>query len=350
MPNLQLMQMPPLPAAAAVAIFYRQLVAAGLPLAALIGIAVAVARKCGWRPRRDPLHDRRLLVLGLGALWSLDGLLQMQPLMVTRFLSGVVAPLLQGEPVPLAAAIRVGIQVWGLDPIAWNVVASLVQLLIGAALLVGSLGALRRAALWTSAVWGLAVWLVGEAMGGLFVGGGWLSGAPGAVLIYVAGAAAALLPDAAWRSGRVHRFVPVGMSALLILNALLQAWPPAGFWAPGTLAGLVSSMGQMAQPALLAAPVDALAAAIPAAPALWNLGIVTVLGVLGVAWLVRPDSRLLLIATTAWIALTWYFGQEFGVLGGMGTDPNIGAVLLLWLGVYARGAETVAIEPVAEAS
>lgn len=342
------MQMPPLPAT--LAAFYRQLIIVGLVLGVLIDIGVLVARRYGWQPRRDPLHDRRLLVLGLGALWSLDGLLQMQPLMATHFLGGVVGPLLRGEPAPLAAAMRVGVQIWGVNPISWNVAASFLQLLIGLALLAGGLGGLRRTALWTSMLWGLGVWTAGEAMGGVFVGGGWLTGAPGAVLLYVAGAAAALLPDAPWRDGRLRRAAAAGMGGILLLNALLQAWPAAGFWAPGTLASFVSSMGQMAQPAVLAAPVNALAAAIPAAPALWNLGIVVVLAVLGAGWLLRPGGRILLVATTAWIALTWYFGQEFGVLGGMGTDPNIGAVLLLWLGVYARGAEAVAAEPVGGAT
>ena len=33
---------------------------------------------------------------------------------------------------------------------------------------------------------------------------------------------------------------------------------------------------------------------------------------------------------------TWWFGQDFGVLGGMGTDPNSGVVVLLVLGTYAQ--------------
>ena len=333
-----MMQMPRLPATApaAVTVFYAQLILVAAALAVLVESGVLIARLRGWRPRPDPFPDRRLLVLGLGALWTLDGLLQMQPQMVTHFLSGVVAPLLQGEPAPLGALIRIGVQIWSVDPATANVMACCVQLLIGLALLAGNVGALRRAALWASIAWGLIVWVVGEAMGGMFVGGGWLTGAPGAALLYVAAAIVALQPDRFWQAGRLRWLAPVGLGAVLLLDAFLQAWPAAGFWAPGTLAGFASSMGQMPQPAVLAAPVKAWAAVIPAAPTLWNLGIVAVLTVLGLGWWVRPGSRPLLIATAAWVALAWYFGQEFGVLGGMGTDPNIGAALLLWLGLYGH--------------
>ncbi|HVB08924.1 MAG TPA: hypothetical protein VNM16_00990 [Bacillota bacterium] len=341
MPNLAQMQMPPLPPAVAVAIFYRQLVVTGLVLAVLVALAYRFWPR---RPseRAPVISERALLIRGLGVLWALDGLLQTQPLMVTRFLSGVVAPLMAGEPGPLADLLRFGVQVWGINPISANVFATFIQLGIGLALLLGRDGQLRRTALWTSIAWGLIVWIFGEAMGGIFVGGGWLSGAPGSVLIYVIAAGAALLPAKAWQSGFLHRAAGRVIAAVLLLNALLQAWPAAGFWQSDALSGFVTGMSQMPQPAPLALPVAAFGAALQANPSLWNAALVVVLAVLGVAWLVRPGSRVLWLLTALWVALAWYFGQEFGVLGGMGTDPNTGAIMLLTLGVFVRGAEAVA--------
>jgi len=123
MPNLAQMQMPPLPPAVAVAIFYRQLVVTGLVLAVLVALAYRFWPR---RPseRAPVISERALLIRGLGVLWALDGLLQTQPLMVTRFLSGVVAPLMAGEPGPLADLLRFGVQVWGINPISANVFAT----------------------------------------------------------------------------------------------------------------------------------------------------------------------------------------------------------------------------------
>jgi hypothetical protein len=39
---------------------------------------------------------------GLGLLWFLDGLLQMQLLMVTRFIGEFLVPLLSGQPIVVA--------------------------------------------------------------------------------------------------------------------------------------------------------------------------------------------------------------------------------------------------------
>lgn len=352
MPHLAKMQMPPLPAAVAVAIFYRQVLEVGLVLAATLVALVVVLVIAG--RLRSPLSrpassvrspsvrpERAWLAAGLGSLWVLDGLLQLQPLMVTRFLSGVVAPLIGGEPGWLAAAMRFGVQLWGVDPISWNVLAAYLQVAVGLAILFGGEGRLRRAGLWLSIVWSLIVWVPGEAMGGVFVGGGWLSGAPGSVLFYLLSAGFLLLPAEVWNRGAWRRWFALGMGLLWLFDAGLQAWPAAGFWDPRTLSDFATSMGQMPQPAALAAPLLAWARALQSAPVVWNAGLVAVMAGLGAGWLLRPDSRLLWAATALWTLATWYFGQDFGVLGGMGTDPNSGAIVTLLLAVYARAAVAV---------
>ena len=53
--------------------------------------------------------------------------------------------------------------------------------------------------------WGLVVWVFGESFGGIFAPGlSWMTGAPGAVLIYVAAGVLIALPEQAWRSPRAR--------------------------------------------------------------------------------------------------------------------------------------------------
>ena len=106
--------------------------------------------------------------------------------------------------------------------------------------------------------WGLAVWVFGESFGGIFAPGlSWLTGAPGAVLLYAVAGALIALPEGAWRSPRLGRLLLAGLGLFFLGMALLQAWPGRGFWSgtvdgkPGTLAGMVQSMSGTAQPHFL---------------------------------------------------------------------------------------------------
>jgi hypothetical protein len=39
--------------------------------------------------------------------------------------------------------------------------------------------------------------------------------------------------------------------------------------------------------------------------------------------------------TMGWLGVLWWLGQDFGVLGGVGTDPNTAPVFALVLGAAA---------------
>ncbi len=351
MPLMPGMSMVSYPSALAVALFYR----ACLVAAVVIALGAFAAR--GWLARMARAEDdaspavapyRNTLALWLGALWTLDAILQAQPEMATRFIGGFLAPLLAGQPAPVADLIRVGMRLWGTSPIWFNVFAAFLQLLIGLAILLSRDGApLRRLALAASIAWGVAVWCMGEAFGSVFSAGGPLVGSPGSVFLYMAAAALLLLPRSHWEAGgRLWRWLPVGFAAFFALTTLLEALPAAGWWTASGLATYVGGMARMPQPALVAAPLAAWAASLARHPDAWNAAIVAAGLTLLLAWLVRPRSALTLWATVAWTLLVWYFGQDFGVLGGMGTDPNTGAILLvfavLWgerIGVFGHVAE-----------
>lgn len=134
---------------------------------------------------------RRGIQVSLGLLWTLDGLLQLQPAMLTaRFATEGIAPAGQGQPAFVSWPIQQAAHLIGHQPVLADLALALIQLAIGAGLLYPRTA---RRALAGSVVWALAVWYLGEGLGGLFGGGAsLLTGAPGAALVY------AVVSVAAW--------------------------------------------------------------------------------------------------------------------------------------------------------
>lgn len=178
---------------------------------------------------------RRALQVGLGALWLLDGALQLQPVMLTRrFALGVIAPAAIGQPAPLHVAITLPTRIILHDPVAFDALFAGVQILLGPGLLVRRTA---RAALGASVAWALGIWVLGEGLGGILVPGASIpDGAPGAAALYV------LLALGASPSSISYRALarPAVRRALASASTALPA--PLGHVARG-LAGAVASGG-----------------------------------------------------------------------------------------------------------
>lgn len=284
---------------------------------------------------------RQVLLRGLGVLWLLDALLQMQPGMFTMdMISNIMQPAATGEPGWLSALIGWSIRVVTphVVPFNWGVVV--LQFVIGILLLM-PWRQIVRIGLWLSVVWGLLVWLFGEGLGQLLTGTAtFLTGAPGSVLLYVAASALLLLPeDRWWPPGRGRRpdLATWTVALTLILGGLLQLSPV--FWTSLGLASPFGSGAMMPQPPWIRWTLSAVAGLVMKAPSAANLAIVVVLFGLGALLILRPFRRWVFWATFAWLAVTWWFGQDLGMLfSGMATDPNSAPMLavLLWAG-WASG-------------
>jgi hypothetical protein len=336
MPGMSVANYPP---ALAISLFYRAVLAVAIALGMILLLARPwLKRNLSAEAEADPFAQaavRNSLAYWLGGLWTLDGLLQLQPQMATRFIGRFLAPLLQGQPGWVRTIIEAGMHVWQLSPVWFNVGAVLVQLLIGLTLLFSREGApLRRAALYVSIGWGMVVWACGEAFGSLFSGGGPFVGSPGSVLLYVAAAVLLLLPARLWAEKRLWRGFAYGMAAFFFLMAFLAAWPPNGWWGSAA-ASWMYNMAHMPQPSVLAGPLAAFAQSYQAHPVGWNAAVVLSAVILGVLWAVRPRGAVVWF-TIAWTLFVWYLGQDFGVFGGMGTDPNTGGILLLYALLWRR--------------
>jgi cytochrome oxidase Cu insertion factor (SCO1/SenC/PrrC family) len=296
-------------------------------------------------PSAEPL-GRRVLRIGFGLLWLLDGILQAQPQMAGGLPSQVIEPTAQSSPGWVQSLVNAGGTVWSDHPIQLAAASVWVQAGIGLWLLVAVRGRWSRAAGLASVAWGLAVWIFGESFGGIFASGlSWLSGAPGAVLLYCVGGALIALPLAAWRTGRTGRLLLAGTGVFFIGMAVLQAWPGRGFWQgsvhgkPGSLAAMITQMTQLSQPHVLAAVVSAFGSFDTAHGFAVNLFVVIALAALGAGLLIpRPAvTRAAVIAASVLCLAVWVLIQDLGFLGGLGTDPNsmIPTIILLAAGYLA---------------
>ena len=167
--------------------------------------------------------SRRHIQITLGVLWLLDGALQFQPFMYRQqFVTSVLAPNATGQPALIGRSIAWAVGLVSHHLIVANTAFAVIQVLIGAGLLVRPA---VRPALVASLVWGLAVWWVGEGFGLLLTGhASPATGAPGAVLLYVV--IAALAWPAARADGPGDNESPIKALPAKVAWALL--WCGAG--------------------------------------------------------------------------------------------------------------------------
>jgi cytochrome oxidase Cu insertion factor (SCO1/SenC/PrrC family) len=308
---------------------------------------------------------RQVLRIGFGTIWLLDGILQAQPKMAIGLPSQVIEPIAASSPHWVQAVVNWAGTAWSFHPLQAGASAVWIQVGIGIWLMAASRGPLSRLAGLVSIGWGLVVWVFGESFGGIFAPGlTWLFGAPGAVLIYAVAGALIALPDRAWHSRRLGQAVLGGLGLFLLGMAVLQAWPGRGFWQgtvhgqPSTLAKMTSSMAPTPQPHVLSSWITAFTGFDEAHGFAVNLLVVAALAVTGAAFL-SGRRRLIgpVLAGFVVICLAdWVLVEDFGFLGGLGTDPNsMLPFVLLAVGGYLALAsasapdQAAAVEPAATA-
>jgi cytochrome oxidase Cu insertion factor (SCO1/SenC/PrrC family) len=301
---------------------------------------------------------RRVLRIGFGLLWLFDGILQGQPKMPGGLPSQVIEPAAQASPRWVQDVVNAGGTIWSDHPITVAAASVWIQVGIGLWLLAAPRGRWSRAAGLASVAWGLAVWALGESFGGIFAPGlSWLTGAPGAVLLYCVAGALIALPPRAWGTARTGRLLLAGAGVFFVGMAVLQAWPGRGFWQgsvhgqPGTLAGMIDGMAQTSEPHVLSAMVSAFGAFDTAHGFAVNLFVVIALAATGAAMLSgqRRLIRAALVAAAVLCLADWVLVQDFSFLGGLGTDPNsmIPTLLLLAGGYLALTPVPAAEQPAA---
>jgi cytochrome oxidase Cu insertion factor (SCO1/SenC/PrrC family) len=297
----------------------------------------------GDRSRSREPRARMLLRVGFGLIWILDGILQAQPKMAGGLASQVIEPTAAASTSWVQHLVNWGGTIWSYHPIQAGAASVWIQVGIGLWLLVAAHGPWSRLAGLASVAWGLVVWVFGESFGGIFAPGlSWLTGAPGAVLIYVVAGALIALPEDAWRSPRLGRLLLGGIGVFFIGMAVLQAWPGRGYWKgvingqPGTLAGMVQQMSGTSQPHFLSALLADFGSFSASNGFAVNLVVVIALAAMGAIFL---TGRPRLVRYAVWFGIVfcladWVLVQDFGFLGGLGTDPNS---MVPWILLFSAG-------------
>jgi cytochrome oxidase Cu insertion factor (SCO1/SenC/PrrC family) len=276
---------------------------------------------------------RRFLRIAFGILWAFDGLLQVQGSMPEGVPGGVLTPAASSSPGWVQHLVNVGVTIWSDHPVSAAAATLWIQVGIGLFLLVAPRGYWSRSAGAVSAGWGLVVWVFGEAFGGVFApGSSWLLGTPGAALFYVVAGVLVALPDSRWETPNLGKVLLRGSGVFFLGMGILQAWPGRGFWSgqarptatPGTLTAVVQQMARISQPSVLSSWVRSFGSFDAAHGWAVNLASVVLLSAIGVA-LLSGRKRLVRLGVTGGVALCladWVLVQDFGFLGGVGTDPN----------------------------
>ena len=279
---------------------------------------------------------RRLLRISFGLLWLFDGILQTQSSMPLGLTGGVITPAASSSPGWVQHLVNTGVTIWNDHPVSAAASTVWIQVGIGCFLLVAPRGRWSRTAGLVSAGWGLVVWVFGQAFGGILGhGSSWLFGSPGAAVFYLAAGALVALPDRYWETARTGRTVVRVTGAFFVVMAVLQAWPGRGFWSGsagpsgtvgtgGTLSGMESQMAQLSQPSFTASWVRSFGNF--DATHGWIVNFVVVVLLLGIgACFLSGRPRLVRAGVVVGGVLclaTWVLVQDFGFLGGVGTDPN----------------------------
>ncbi|MDA8207259.1 MAG: hypothetical protein M0Z36_14450 [Thermaerobacter sp.] len=317
---------------------FRTMLATGGTLILIVGgwwLTRHLADEPPTTPLATPVPVRglgyRILYGGLGALWMVDAMLQLQPAMPnSAFVEMVITPTLHGQPPWFLRVLGIGAQLWSTAPITADLATFWIQLAIGLVLVLGRHRPWGRWGLWATLGWGLIVWIWGEGLGSLLADPSWVSGDPGAVFFYMVSAVLLLLPDRWWSSGRISRGIAGGMAGFWLVGAAFQAAPESGYWTQGLIQTWLNAATN-AQPAWISTAIYRLTDATLAHPLLINGVVVTLMFGLGLLWLWRPWHGATNALTLGTLLALWWFGQDFGVLGGVGTDVQTAPLIALIL-------------------
>jgi hypothetical protein len=284
---------------------------------------------------RNAVDARRVLQLGLAAIWLLDGVLQYQSWMFTKAFGQMLAGAASGNPVVIAAPITWDAHLVEHYPVVLNAVFATVQLLLGLGI---AWRPTLKVALGASIAWSLAVWWFGEGLGGvLATPDSAVAGAPGAVILYAL-LAVLLWPRDGWPASAPAPFVAaraVGAQAARALwlvlwgsLAAIQLLPVNR--APQAVHDDVTAMAA-GEPHWLAALVNAAGSLTAHRGVAFSIGLAVVFGLLALGvYLPAPAVRVVVVAAVLVALLIWIPGQGLGgILAGGMTDPNSGPLLVL---------------------
>jgi hypothetical protein len=291
------------------------------------------------------LLSRKALQRILGALWLIDGLLQLQPQMFTmNMVNGIMRPMLQGQPGLIEPGLQFIVTQTTNHLTAVNLVIAIVQILLGLGFLLLSDRWVKDVVM-ASIVWAFIVWFGGEGMSMLLTGqASILTGAPGAVLLYplLGFAIYARKKSDARSQGETRKAGDDGLLSRGLLRYILSGFwffaallqMQRNWWQPGQISQAVGAMvGQGGLNSVLVDPVLRQISNVTANIEVpLNIALIVVFLALGIGLAVVKEEQLrpFLIASIVTSVVFWYIAEAFGmILTGMATDFNSGLLVVI---------------------
>lgn len=281
------------------------------------------------------LFSRNMLQRILGALWLIDGLLQLQPQMFSMdMVNNIMKPMLDGQPDVLKPSLQFIITQTALHLATVNTLIALAEILLGLTFLFVSVRWVKPVVV-ASVVWALLVWFGGEGLGMMLTGQtSILTGAPGSAFLYTV-LSLLVWPrsqaegDASLFSQRALRWTLAGF---WFFAALLQLQPM--WWQPGQISQAISDLvGQGGLDTMLLDPILQQVSNITANIEIpLNIALIVVFLALGVAIIVVKEEQLRawLIASIVVSVAFWFLTEGLGMLlTGTATDTDTGFLLVV---------------------
>jgi len=279
----------------------------------------------------------KFLACSFGFLWIIDGIMQLQPEMSFGFVSFVASPAIQASPVFVIRLLSPAETLWSHFPILLDALSGVLQLLIGIGMIIFWSRSSLKIFLLLSFAWAIFLWIFGEAFGGIFTAdSSYLTGFPGSALVY---AAVSILLLMYKDTGKMRLQIALFMAAIMAISALIQALPSHGFWNAENLFAIPSSVMINQQPFILSLLLHSLSLSFYYYYIEWNVFLVGSMAASSVLWVLRP--RIGAIYTAVFSLFVWFAGQDFGVLGGYGTDPNTALPIVILAIAYLIGEKNV---------
>ena len=273
--------------------------------------------------------NKRKIQISLGIFWLLDGLLQLQPNMFTKATNeNLFNSVAMGQPSLIKAPMDLAAHMFLTNVILFNSLTAITQLVIGI-LIVSK--RYTNLGLIISIGWGLLIWFVGEGFGGLpTMMASVITGAPGAVLLYVIIALAVLNSDKKEASDKANQ------SAYWLPFAWAALWIGGGIYQIFSQTASTDMLSQMIYSAPNGGPnwligLDQYTAGLINSLGVWaNIIIVTTMLLLGLSVFYRRTRIIGIILAIIVSIIFWVVGQNIGTIySGGSTDPNSGLLYCL---------------------
>lgn len=323
----------------------------GLALIGLVGLIISLILSYGLQSLG--LSDKRLMRLtrsfsvpdtnldnslpryasfintSFGILWIFDGILQMRPDMPGGFVQDVALPSLEGAPHWIISIATPLLQAWNAHPVHMDITTAWIQILLGIGILITAHGLIRQLILILSVFWSFIVLVIGNGFGFFYSGASWLSGAPGAVYLYIFAALYLLGIDKKWKWTNNRSVIAWALSVFIGVGVILQAIPAEGYFSNNGISSMVSEMASARQPNYVAASLRFFShfAAGNATIANWILILMGFTS--AIALLLYHKSRYLVWYALVCEFLVWLVGMDLGVFSPTATDPNSGLPAIL---------------------